>query len=442
MLENFKDNVLNRLHKALQTQDRADIEILLQHCDVTELLSQDTISLARKNQQKSTVIFLCSLAIDNGIDVDRAEFWLNIYQAINKKNINHYIESLNSQNIVKPILEDIINKNNFNMLRLNYFKYDLDELMDAIEILMDNNQKNKAIKMLNIVNKKNIDDKQWQNNLEKLYGRYPDLLQSISLKAFNYKSIKENSMPFFEIIISGINLNKHLDRCIESIKLQSYQDYRVHILSDDDPTSKVGDSLKIKEKYSLKNNPVVYCSKNRKGKADIIYSHFQNYSFEENSIALILDGDDMLYRKSALDTIAKTYIKETPDVCLSTYLRSDNILGHSSPLIKGYHHRQQGWRSSHCFTFKAKLLQTVPRDYICNSDGTAVMQACDIALALPILDISQKNSFIPEALYFYEVSNPQSHHNQSDGVGLSSKRQIETANYLFAKIPLKITNHQ
>ena len=108
MLENYKDNVLNRLDRALQTQDRADIETLLQNCDVTELLSQDTISLARKNQQKALIIFLCSLAIDNGIEADRAEFWLNIYQTINKRKNTPYVESLDPKNIVAIVIDKII----------------------------------------------------------------------------------------------------------------------------------------------------------------------------------------------------------------------------------------------------------------------------------------------------------------------------------------------
>jgi hypothetical protein len=84
------------------------------------------------------------------------------------------------------------------------------------------------------------------------------------------------------------------------------------------------------------------------------------------------------------------------------------------------------------------LLQKVPKDYICDSDGNPVMQACDIAIALPILDISSKTYFIPEVLYLYNVGNPESHHNQIDGFGLSSKRQNETAKYLYSKKQLLI----
>ena len=436
MLENYKDNVLNRLDRALQTQDRADIETLLQNCDVTELLSQDTISLARKNQQKALIIFLCSLAIDNGIEADRAEFWLNIYQTINKRKNTPYVESLDPKNIVAIVIDKIISGVRLNDTELNNLNDNNEAYIDAVEILIDNNYKNIAIEMLD--NLKQHENRQWEAILKKLNNRHPDLSELIQIKS-NTKKISENEfLPFFEIIISGINLNKHLDKCLESINLQNYEHYRIHILSDNDPASVIGDPFKVKEKYGLKNNPIIFCAKTQQGKADIIYTHFQKFLFKDNSIALILDGDDMLYRRSALDTIAKTYIAENPDACWSTYIRSDNILGHSAPLIKGYHHRQQGWKSSHCFTFKAKLLQKVPRDYILDKNGHPVMQACDIAIALPILDIAKKTSFIPEALYYYQVGNPESHHNQKDGFGLSSKRQVETANYIYSKKPLTI----
>ena len=83
-------------------------------------------------------------------------------------------------------------------------------------------------------------------------------------------------------------------------------------------------------------------------------------------------------------------------------------------------------------------MKKVPREYILDKNGRPVMQACDIALALPILDISKRCSFIPKILYRYTSNNPESHHNQHDGVGLSSKRQQATASALYKMSPLRL----
>ena len=203
-----------------------------------------------------------------------------------------------------------------------------------------------------------------------------------------------------------------------------------------DPENTIGDPSEIASKFEFPSGPVVKAAPVRVGKAALIYDHVINFDFAENSIIVILDGDDRFASAEALKVFAEKYKSEKPDACWSTYIRSDGVLGHSAPLIKGFSHRRQGWKSSHCFTFRAGLVKHVPRSYILDESGSPVMQACDIALALPILDLASRTSFIPEALYRYEVGNPKSHHNQKDGIGLTSRRQMETANYLYRKTPL------
>jgi hypothetical protein len=246
----------------------------------------------------------------------------------------------------------------------------------------------------------------------------------------------ERAIPLFEIIVSGLELAKIVDECISSIADQTYRNFRVHLLSDNDPGESSLQPELIKKCYRLPTMPIIKVNSTRIGKAAIIYEHLTTFDFEPHSIAVILDGDDRFATKAALTKFASVYSLEKPDVCWSTYIRSDGVLGHSAPLIRGIPHRKQGWRSSHCFTFRANLIKRVPRSYILDEAGIPVMQACDLALALPILDLAEKTSFIPEALYYYTVDNPHSHHNQPDGMGLTSTRQIETAQYLYAKIPL------
>ena len=241
--------------------------------------------------------------------------------------------------------------------------------------------------------------------------------------------------PFFHIVITGLNLGMMLEACLKSISSQDYRSFKVHLLSDEDRSS-LQDPKIIKERYNLVSDPVVKISSRRVGKAKLIYDHLIDNEFSNDDVIIFVDGDDRLATPDALSKFAAMYRAEDPDACWSSYIRTDGVLGHSAPLIRGINHRKQGWRSSHCFSFRASLFKYIPREYILDQAGMPVMQACDIALALPILDISRRTSFIPEALYIYDVANPQSHHNQSDGVGLSSRRQIETASFLYRKKPL------
>lgn len=246
----------------------------------------------------------------------------------------------------------------------------------------------------------------------------------------------EDEQPLFEIVVTGLQLVNMLDGCLNSIGEQTYRNFRVHLLSDDDTVELSLDPAIIKKRYRLPSMPIVKVSPIRIGKAALIYDHLRPFDFQPNSVVVILDGDDRFAKETALIQFAAVYSSENPDACWSTYIRSDGVLGHSAPLIRDIPHRKQGWRSSHCFTFRANLIKRVPRSYILDESGKPVMQACDLALALPILDIATRTSFIPEALYYYTVTNPQSHHNQPDGMGLTSTRQMVTGQYLYGKVPL------
>ncbi len=425
---------LEELDSAIFQNDQKSMEIILQKYDLNKILSNESISTARFMKKSSLVMFLCTLAIHNHINEEEAAYWLDIYQSIARKKNTDYIDRLNEKNIIKLAISILTYKIKQTDININEIEASNREYTHAIEILIDNGKSGIAKNLINNLRMK-VENSNWQTIINSISKRYPEVVLN------NFEE-RMYSPVFFEIIITGINLENFLERCINSIAVQDYPLYRIHILSDDDPECKIGNADQIKKKFNLNECPVLYCSKFRQGKASIIYEHFHKFEFKDDSVAIILDGDDMFYRKTALTIIANTYAKDSPDVCWSTYIRSDRRLGHSAPLINGFNHRKQGWRSSHCFTFKANLLKKIPREYILGENGEPVMQACDIALALPLLDIAKKTSFIPEALYYYEVSNPQSHHNQEDGVGIESQRQKETAKFLFSKNPLSLNNNQ
>jgi hypothetical protein len=425
--------LLASINNAFLNKDDHLIKNIIQNAPLNLFLSQKAISIARQEGNSILVIFLCTLAIHNDIEKNHAELWLNIYQSIANKHISEYHFKLNENNILHKTLTAIINDTHISPAPISILSAENNELTTSIELLYDFKKWDSLAVLIQSLQDQPIKSK----NINIIEKTIKDRI-NFSIKNHPEPNGENYNTPLFEIIVSGINIDKYIQRCLNSIILQEYKNYRIHILSDNDQ-NETAKNLKTIQEFNINDNQLfIHCSKSRKGKAELIYDYFQEFKFQENSIAVILDCDDMLYRKSALEIIARTYSNETPDACWSTYIRSDNVLGHSAPLIQGFNHRQQGWRSSHCFTFKAQLLQKVPKDYICDSDSNPVMQACDIAIALPILDISSKTYFIPEVLYLYNVGNPESHHNQIDGFGLSSKRQNETAKYLYTKKPLLI----
>ena len=257
-------------------------------------------------------------------------------------------------------------------------------------------------------------------------------------RAFAVKKIKTNAIPKteFHIIVSGLNIFRHVFRCLKSIRSQSYQNYTVHLLSDAHDTALEINPKTIKNRLNFQKNIELHLSKDRQGKANLVFDYLKSKRFNNNSVTVMLDSDDRFYKETALETFAEAYNNFSPDVCWSTYIGSNGKLGHCAPIIKDLSHRLQGWKSSHCFTYRSKLIEKVPKSFILNDNGEPFMEACDIALALPILDIAENKLFIPEILYEYTVTNPESHHNQEDGIRLSSARQKKSRDILYAKDPL------
>lgn len=241
----------------------------------------------------------------------------------------------------------------------------------------------------------------------------------------------------FEIIVSGRDIFRHVTQCIKSVAAQTYQNFTIHLLSDGHLSSQKSVLSFLSDVGSLREKIEIKLSSERVGKACLVFDYIKSQAFGSDSVVTMIDSDDMFSSSKSLEDFASVYKTQKPDACWSTYITSNGALGHCGPLIEGLPHRVQGWKSSHCFTFRAHLFEEVPRHYILGPDGQPVMQACDVALALPILDLARTTSFIPKILYRYTVDNPESHHNQIDGYGLNSERQSQTARYLYQKPPLK-----
>ena len=95
MTETELQQTLEILDTALVQNNKKNLDAILNKCELKTLISSRSISLARLMKKNISLIFLCTLAVNNDINKEEATFWLAVYQSITaKKPLNISINSI------------------------------------------------------------------------------------------------------------------------------------------------------------------------------------------------------------------------------------------------------------------------------------------------------------------------------------------------------------
>lgn len=249
----------------------------------------------------------------------------------------------------------------------------------------------------------------------------------------------ENTSPGGGLIfMTARNCEMHTAESIMSLARQTHEN--IHVLYVDDASEDSTGDIAQRQLRKLFPNKHTYIRNDvRFGKAKNVWEHLRPRTAQTQFIA-VLDGDDQLIDISILNYIAKSY-EAGRDVVWTNYVTDNGMVGGNGKLDPNQPPRTQGWKTSHLFSFRADLLDTVPESYFKNSRGEWLPAACDIALALPILDQTRRYEFIPVNAHRYTATNPYSHHNMDpNSQGLNSTIQRYCAHEVFNKPPLPLLN--
>lgn len=210
------------------------------------------------------------------------------------------------------------------------------------------------------------------------------------------------------IYMTARNCERYVGDSLRRLACQTHDDLHVLFIDDasDDATGSIASGLLAElfpGRHSFIRNDIPW------GKARNAHVHLRALAPDFTFIA-ILDGDDQLIAPDILARIAEQYARGM-DVVWTNYVTDQNKVGHCGPLDPRRSPREQGWKSSHFFTFRAELLGNVGENYFKDENDAWFMSACDWAIAYPILDQTRRYHYIPENAYRYTTSNPHSHHN-------------------------------
>jgi len=232
------------------------------------------------------------------------------------------------------------------------------------------------------------------------------------------------------------NASEYVENCINSIKSQTYKNYKVFLIDDvstDDSVEKIKTLIAGDDRFTLIVN------QEKKGKLKNIDDLLlDDELFNDEDIIIELDGDDWLYNENVIEKIYEKY-NEDKNLWLTngSFIYSNGQFGFSSK-VDYRTIRKDVFRFSHLRTWKCHLWRSINEESFLDENGDYFMSAPDVAYSFPLVELAGEKhyKYIPDIMYVYNAESPYNEHKPDsfDG-GLSS--QLKNANIIRNKKPYK-----
>jgi len=283
-------------------------------------------------------------------------------------------------------------------------------------------------------------DEPWFNNkksiLQHMNSR-TDVFWSTIEDLWNQSTPKLSEIQnnHFNIIVPFYNAELWLSKCINSIKRQTHQNFNCYIIDDmstDNSLSVIKQNISKDKRFTLIEN------KEKKYALGNIVDTLINFCNDDDSINILLDGDDWLSSKNVLSYLANLYNESDCLVTYGSYVYFPNgqkgvePSEYSQETIDKNNFRNVPWKASHLRTFKTKAWKHIDLNDLKDKSGNYYKMAYDQALMLPLLEIvGDKSLFIDEIMHVYNRHNPLNVDK------IKQKEQFLTAQSIRQKKPYK-----
>ena len=204
----------------------------------------------------------------------------------------------------------------------------------------------------------------------------------------------------FVFVICGRNVDPgQFKRCLESLTSQVGADWGA-VVVDDASTNSFGDYAEVLL-ANYRHRVAIVRNGTRKGLLYNTWNAITNYCVDPQSVIITLDADDALIGSSVLERIRREY-ENGADATVGSMLRMDKEAVYPADFD-----RPRSWRSNvwqHLRTFRKYLFNAIKREDF-KLDGEWIDIATDWAFMVPIIEMAENPTHIPEPLYLYEPSD-------------------------------------
>lgn len=227
----------------------------------------------------------------------------------------------------------------------------------------------------------------------------------------------------FTIFIPAYNVEQWAEINLNSVFLQKYKNYDLFYINDSstDNTEFVVQNIYQDEIFNGIKKTYVKNSFN-KGKMFNLYNYIKN--LREDTIVVILDGDDWLYDYNVLDKLNKVYNENIWMTC-GSYITKPGEQVVKPVLSTEYWEgniRNKTWQFSHLATFRKALFDKIKKKHFLDKQGNFLTATSDQAIMWPMAEMSGPEHLyvVNDILYCYNLGNPLSDHfiNRHDQLNL------------------------
>ena len=212
------------------------------------------------------------------------------------------------------------------------------------------------------------------------------------------------------IVTTLYNAEKYIERCLFTIKTQTFKDFKCYItddLSTDNSVNLVKNFIKTDDRFILiENSKKLY----QPGNYDQVIRN--NPDIDNNDVIVEIDGDDWLPDSDALNRINKIYSNKNIWIANGSFKYSTGAPGFSSKQEITNDLRQIRFTASHIRTWRAFLWRKIKEEDLKDDDGVYWKVTGDLSFMYPMLEMSgnEHYKFMEDINYVYNEQNPLNDH--------------------------------
>ena len=232
------------------------------------------------------------------------------------------------------------------------------------------------------------------------------------------------------------NPGEYIIKCINSIKNQTYKNFKVFLIDDmstDNTIQIINDLIKDDERFVLIKNS------EKKFKLKNIDELIMNETLiNDEDIIVELDGDDWFFSDDVLNTIYEKYNNNKNLWLTNGSFIYSNVQFVFSSKVNYKTVRQDVFTFSHLRTWKCHLWRSINEESFLDENQEYFKSAPDVAYSLPMVEMAGNNhyEFIPKLLLVYNAESPFNEHKPGSAGG-GVNYQLMNAQIIRNKKPYK-----
>lgn len=222
------------------------------------------------------------------------------------------------------------------------------------------------------------------------------------------------------IITTLYNAEKYIERCLFSIKTQTFKDFKCYITDDmstDNSVNLVKNYIKNDDRFILIENSTKFY---QPGNYDQVIRNNPNIS--DSDIIVEVDGDDWLPDTNVFKRINDLYKDKNVWIANGSFKYSTGQPGFSSKQQITNNLRNIVFTASHIRTWRAFLWRKIKIEDLKDDTGTYWSVTGDLSFMYPMLEMSGEEHyrFMEDINYVYNEENPINDHK----INMSSVNKI------------------